>query len=307
MKILKNLINIVLDNLNILIIYRFGKAVGDQLCLTAVTEIIKRNSKKKIVLFTSHPEIFYHNTDFYKIYSLTKNIKSKILLKFFKLLSCESLFEYGSPLKHINGKYFLQQIDKKEHLAIAHLANFSFKKDNNFNLSCKINFTDNELEYYINKFLLPKNVAVIQSETKKTFTNNKNWNINNFQNIVDSMSNINWCQIGFNEKKLNNTIDFTKNTNLREFSYIISKADFILCLESLYNHVASAFEKKVFMITSGFIPVDHVHYKNTIPILCKEKLECSPCYLLSECPIDNKPCTENISSSEVIKVIKENT
>ena len=40
MKILKNLINIVLDNLNILIIYRFGKAVGDQLCLTAVTEIV---------------------------------------------------------------------------------------------------------------------------------------------------------------------------------------------------------------------------------------------------------------------------
>ena len=49
------------------------------------------------------------------------------------------------------------------------------------------------------------------------------------------MSNINWCQIGFNEKKLNNTIDFTKNTNLREFSYIISKADFILCLAFIHH------------------------------------------------------------------------
>ena len=42
MRILIDLINKILDLFSVLIIYRYGKAVGDQLCLTAVLEIIKK-------------------------------------------------------------------------------------------------------------------------------------------------------------------------------------------------------------------------------------------------------------------------
>ena len=306
MKLLKFLISKMLDYSNFQIIYRNGSAIGDQLCLTAVVEHIRESSKKRIILFTSKPEIFYNNESFYKIFSIKNDLKSKIILKILKLLNCKNIIEYRSKKKAQNNQYFLKQLNKKEHLAVAHINDEKLKKNISNDLFCKIKFSSEEINRYEKKFILPKKFAVVQSETKTTFTENKNWNTESFQYIIDNIKEVEWYQIGYKEKKLNNTIDYTENTNLREFAYIISKANFVVCLESLYNHVASAFQKKVFMIVSGFIPVEHVIYRNTIPIQYDQYLECKPCYLLTKCPIPNKPCTNKINPSDVVEIIKKN-
>jgi ADP-heptose:LPS heptosyltransferase len=51
--------------------------------------------------------------------------------------------------------------------------------------------------------------------------------------------------------------------NIRELAYIASKSEFILCLEGFLNHLASCFQKKTFIVTSGFIPSSVISYKNT--------------------------------------------
>ena len=306
MRILIDLINKILDLFSVLIIYRYGKAVGDQLCLTAVLEIIKKKKNKKIILFTNYPEFFLHNKSIYKLFSLKNVYKAKICTKIFRLFLGKNILEYGSPIKHENGLYFLSRYSKDIHLAATHLHNFEINFKDIKNVSCKIEFSEEEIKIYQKKFSLPNNFAVIQSETKTSFTKNKNWGTDNFQKVVDNMREINWVQVGNNEKILNNTINLTDKTNLREFAYIISRANFVLCLESLYNHVASAFNKKVFMICSGFIPFEHVKYDNTLPIYFNENLQCWPCYLISDCKIKGKPCTSKIDPLNVVQIIKKN-
>ena len=59
MRILIDLINKILDLFSVLIIYRYGKAVGDQLCLTAVLEIIKKKKIKRLYYLQIIQSFFY--------------------------------------------------------------------------------------------------------------------------------------------------------------------------------------------------------------------------------------------------------
>jgi hypothetical protein len=79
----------------------------------------------------------------------------------------------------------------------------------------------------------------------------------------------------------------------------------MLCLEGLYNHLGNCFSKKTFLILSGFASEKNIKYSNNILIKKFDHLKCYPCYRL-ECNIKGKPCTNLITSDEVVDIIKNN-
>ena len=302
---MSKLINFLLDKLNILIIYRQGNALGDQICLTSVLKEIKKTYKKKIILFTPFPELFFCNQNINYIFKLKTNLFYKILLKIIVSMQGSFIIEYRTKEKDFENKYFLEKIKKPDHLAKIHAEQF-LNLDIKENINCKFNFSEKELLFYQKKFdyLLNETYAIVQSETSKKFTNIKNWDLNKIQNIINFYNKIKWVQVGKGESILQNTIDL-RNVNIREMAFIFKNSLFILCLESFYNHLASAFNKKVFLIASGFIPSIFFKYENTIVIKSPTKPECEPCFIKGNCPLKNKICTESISSDDVISQIKK--
>jgi len=167
---------------------------------------------------------------------------------------------------------------------------FYFSTEEELNLSKKLN--------------LPKVYALIHSEAKNTFSKLKNWGHENMQEIVYSLDCIPWIQIGKSgEIKLKNS-EHRFDLSIREIAYVVKNCKFLVSNEGLFNHVASCFDKKKFIILSGMIPKEAIAYDNNISFLKVDDLKCYPCYKLNNCIIGNKPCISRTTSKEVIEKIK---
>ena len=88
-------------------------------------------------------------------------------------------------------------------------------------------------------------------------------------------------------------------------AFIISNSDFLVCMEGMYNHMASAVNKKNFLIHTGFLTVESVKYPNNILIENNSKLKCYPCFSF-DCTEHRKHCDENLTSDYAINIIKTN-
>ncbi len=305
------IVNKLLKILNIFILYRFGSAIGDQLCMTAIVENLFDQHKLKVVIFSNYSEFFENNPKVYKNYSFKRipKLLRNILLSFLRICEGDNIANFCFPA---NSKITLEQYMRKTKAKIslieAHSLYFQ-KKLGLKNSSPKIYFSNAELQRFAEKFnKLPSNFSIIQPIGKTTYTPNKEWGFNNFQKVVDSNKNILWIQAGLhNDALLDNVIDYRgKTDNLRELAYVISKARFILSLEGLLNHIAASVGTKSFCIFSGFHPTEIATYSTTVPIVLDPQEECSPCWLLDKCPQDRKYCTDKILPEHIINTIKAN-
>ena len=152
---------------------------------------------------------------------------------------------------------------------------------------------------------LPKNFAIIQPIGKTTYTPNKEWGFDKFQNVVEKTKEINWVQSGLKDDLLlKYVLDLRGETkSLRELAFLISKADFVLCLEGLLNHLAAAVNTKSFVVFSGFSQIELAKYDTSIAIAKVPQVECSPCWLLENCPKEKKYCTEDILVEDVVESV----
>ena len=66
-------INLFLEKHNYLIIFRYGNAIGDHICLTGIISKIY-NKNLKIIIFSNYTEFFLHNPKVYKTFNLKKKI-----------------------------------------------------------------------------------------------------------------------------------------------------------------------------------------------------------------------------------------
>ena len=104
---------------------------------------------------------------------------------------------------------------------------------------------------------------------------------------------------------LKTVIDFRGQRKLlRELAYVISKAQFVFCLEGLLNHMASSVNTKSIVIFSGFHPIEIAKYETTLAIVKNPQVNCAPCWLLHKCPKEHKWCTDGISVSQVVDTLK---
>ena len=298
-RILRNKINKLIDKKNIILIYRKGSAIGDHLYMTSVLREIASKGYK-IILFSNYFELFLNNIRIKKIYKMKKNI-----FFFLNLFKGRNILEFRSPYNNIENKHFLFfHKNSKIHLSKANSEHFNLdlkyeKLDNEFF------FSKNELTKWNKSIHLPLKFSLIQSTTKKKFTSNKEWDINGMQGIVNHFKKINWIQIGkSDEPKLKNCTHLL-NLNLRELAYVVYKSEFLVTYEGLFNHIASCFNKKNFLIHTGFLPIEAFNYKNNILIENNKDYPCYPCYDIN-CKDHLNLTKKNIKIEEVIKKIEDN-
>ena len=155
---------------------------------------------------------------------------------------------------------------------------------------------------------MPFKYALVQSQGKSYYSTLKQWDLNKLQKVINDFPNIKWVQIGLeNEFKFENVIDLRSKTSLRELGYLFSQASFLLTHEGFYSHFSSCFNLKTFVIHPGISMINNFKYPNTIHIQKIDNLDCYPCYLKNNCPKQEQICMENISSEDVVNVIKKNT
>ena len=302
---MKHLINKILKFLNLIIIYRDGFAYGEQLYMSALVNKLK---EKKIILLTTCIDLFENNPDVYFLINLRqKNIAINLLIYLLNFLQGSNIILFY-PLKshNLNNKNYLNYYPYNKHV-IEINSERSNVKFNKIDLKNFFYFSEIEEEELEKKFKSLGSFSLIQSETKDTFTNNKNWDVSKIQEIVNSFPKKNWVQIGLeNDEKLRNIIDLRDKTSIRELAFLIKKSEFVVCLEGFFAHLSSCFNTRAYVIYSGIVPIENLVYDNVIPIDNTKNLKCSPCYKIKDCDLDKKYCTEDILASDVITKILKN-
>ncbi len=240
----RKLVNFYLERNNYIIIFRHGSAIGDHVYMSGVIKEIN-NFNKKILLFTNYYQIYLHSPRIHRLYKIKKN---SYIWFFLKSLKCKNILEFNSihatkENHEIKKKYFLNFHHKKGHLAEAMSEHFNMSL--NFkNFKNEFFFSKIEIKDFDNELNLPDRFSLIQSVSKSSFTNNKEWKLEGMQNIIDHFNHINWFQIGLSsEPNLKNCGKFL-DLDLRKLAFVISKCDFLVTYEGLFNHLASCFEKK---------------------------------------------------------------
>ncbi len=295
-------INYLLKKKNFLIIYRNGSAIGDHVYMSSIIKKISEKKIFKILLFTNYYEFYINNPRIYKLFKINKKSPIWFLLN---NLNSNSILEFRSTFDDNKNKHFLYyHKPSKIHLAQAMSSHFNLNIDYK-NLENEIFFSKKEIKIYEKKIQLPDNFALIQSFSKSSYTKNKDWKYEGMQAIINYFNKINWIQIGHrDEPKLSNCAHLL-NLSFRELSYVISRCNFLVTYEGLFNHLASCFNKKNFLIHLGFLPVEAFNYKNNIVIEKNKDLECYPCYS-PNCDLHQEFKLNNLNEDYVIKLINQN-
>ncbi len=300
--ILQSPLNYFLKKNRILIIFRKGSAIGDHVYMSSVIRKIHEKGFYKIFLFTNYYEFYINNP---RIHRLFKIKKKNLIWSLLNLVKGEMILEFRCIYKDYDNKHFLTHyLPKNLHLAQGMSEHFNLDLDYN-NLQNEIFLSNEEIKIYEKKINLPKDFVLIQSSSKSIYTQNKEWTFEGMQKIIDHFDKFKWVQIGTNnEPKLKNCRHLL-DLNYRELSYVISKSKFLVVYEGLFNHIASCFNKKTFVIHLGFLHINSFKYSNNVIIHQNEKLKCYPCFLL-KCN-NHKSFSKNFMGEEfVIDVIKRN-
>ncbi|WP_440923643.1 hypothetical protein [Candidatus Pelagibacter sp.] len=295
-----NFINKILEKKNFVIIFRNGTAIGDHVYMSSILREIFLNHKKKIILFTNYYEFYLFNPRIYKLFKMKK--KSPIWF-FLRNLMGNSILEFRSIHDSKNEKHFLYYHKKNIHLAHANSEHFplDLKYDD---IKNEIFFSKNEINEFQLTLNLPTNFSLIHSTSKKSFTKNKEWSVEGMQSIVNYFDKIKWIQIGKKgEPELKNCKKMF-DLNYRKLCYVISKCNFLVTYEGLFNHLASCFDKKNFIIHLGFLPIESFKYRNNIIIEKNNHLKCYPCYKLN-CGLHQDFAKSQINKNFVINSIED--
>jgi len=300
-KLFTNLINVILYKKNIVVVFRNGSAIGDHVYMTGVIREMAQK-KIKIILFSNYYQLFENN---YRIYRLFRPHSKSYIWFFLNIFKGKNILEFRSRYDKKENKHFLFY-HKKTNIHLSQAMSEHFKMNLNYmNLQNEFFFSKEELVTFEDKIKLPNEFALIQSTTKNTYTPNKNWSVSGMQGIINHFTNINWIQIGkLNEPKLDNC-RLLLDLNLRELAYVIFRSKFIVSYEGLFNHLGSCFNKKVFLIHVGFLPVEAFKYKNNIIIENNKSYPCYPCFDI-DCRDHKEFTKKNIRLEKVIQDIEKN-
>ena len=295
--------NILLGVFNYVIIYRCGNAIGDHMYMSSIIREIRLNKKKKILLFSNYYVLFQNNKRINYLFEFKIN---SYIWFFLSCLKGKNILEFNSiNIEKMNNIYYLHY-HKNHKISLAQAASEHFKMNIDYsNLKNEFFFSKNEIKEYKKKFSFEEKFSLIQSVTKNSFTKNKEWKIEGMQKIIDSFPEINWIQIGtLNEPRLKNCKHIL-NSNLREVAYLIHKCDFLVSYEGFFNHLASCFNKKTFLIHTGFLHADSIKYSNNILIDVNHKMNCYPCFKMN-CKDHKKKFLKNLKDAKVIEIIRNN-
>lgn len=292
-----------LDNNDFIVIFRKGMAIGDQLCMSAIIKKVKEFYNKKVIVFTSYPDLFKFNPEIYKVINYN-DLKKPI----------RNIIRSNKNIINFNSNWRMNE--EKKSLIDHHsssLKNISLK-----NCKPKIFLDDNEIDKFNKKFRLPDNYYLIISQVGglnvRKISRLKEFGFNNYQYIIDKTKDkINWVQTGVSsDRVLNNTkLNLCGKTNLRELFILVSKASAVFCSEGFLTHICAAFNVKNYCITSDFIYPELTPYPNKITIQRNNSHQevCSYCkkwyngrHCIEKCP-EKRSWLRDININKIVEFL----
>lgn len=283
-----------------------GNGLGDMLIMTAVMRLIYRATGQRFIILTKKPDIFAHNP----LVARVIPISGPIIKPFAKWFMRNIHHDHMGECCWRPGQAITPDIVQQDHRRPVHLAqlnsehlglNLDYSK-----IACEIYFSDDEILTWDRKYRdLPQDFAIIKPTGRTDWTPNKEWGVENYQAVVNGLPQIPWIQVGENKDEcLHNVLDLRGKTSVRELFYLIKRARFVLAVEGLYNHAASAFGTPSFVVFSGIHLPEIACYANTRAIVRVPQTACAPCMLPTPCPVPGKPCTGDIRPEAVIQRIQ---
>ncbi len=283
--------------------YRIGNALGDQVCLTTLLPALRAYQRGRIVVITNHGEIFFNNPHIWKLIDLKRSqIVQRWVGKLLGRLRGDRILNFLFENPNRTFEDYIRNPIRGIPIAQVYSLHFPFPLDLR-GCSPEVFLTSEEREHYAKKFtLLPERFAVIQSQGKTSYTPNKEWDVEEFQKVVNRFSKIPWVQLGLHsDARLNGVVDLRGQTKtFRELAFVIERADFVFCLEGLFSHLAAAVGTPSIVLFSGFHAQEMLLYRTTIPVSRVPQVSCAPCGLTTPCPVPGKPCTGDIHADDVI-------
>jgi|6_EtaG_2_1085325.scaffolds.fasta_scaffold17200_3 hypothetical protein len=154
-------------------------------------------------------------------------------------------------------------------------------------LKCVMHLTHEEKKFakdFHEKVLNSERFITIEPYSKDNYTPNREYPIDKWQNIIDSLhSEIKIVQVGNSKNVLKNVIDLTGETTFREAISVIRRSELFIASESGLVHGATAVDTKSVVIITGYQHERMVAYPQNINVNiashgpCGLKIECGQC------------------------------
>jgi ADP-heptose:LPS heptosyltransferase len=154
------------------------------------------------------------------------------------------------------------------------------------------------------------NFICIEPNIKESFTPNKDWGFDRWQELVNLMTeyininniNLEILQIGSGEGRiLKNVINVSGKFTFRETARVLQKSSLFISYIGGLTHLSKAVDRNSIVLVSAWEPLELATYPDNINLY--SNIECSNCGLKIECP-NNIKCMKDILVSDVYEKFK---
>jgi ADP-heptose:LPS heptosyltransferase len=268
-------------------LFFYYHGLGDSLLFSSVLFELGKQSRKRYFVGTKHAEIYRGNP-----FAIVLPLKQVINYKLGRLISL-----LGGEVKHVD--YYHKGHPPKQHI-LELLADRVGLKD--VPRIPKIFLSDAEK----NKRLLPESKkpwVAIQSTGLSTWTDNKNWGVENFRSVARSLAReFSVVQLGASgDPSLGVDLELQGRLPIRDVFVLLRECGVFVGQEGFLMHAAAAVDLLSVIVYGGFLAPWQTGY--SINENLYSNVECAPCWLETKCPHEKK-CMAMITPRMVVEKIK---
>ncbi len=267
-----------------LLLYYHG--IGDALLFNAVLHDLGKQNSMRYLVGSPHAEIYRGNP-----YVIHLPFSQAINYKIARVLK---LLGMGGLVTHVN--YYHESKIPKKHILQLLSERFGLRK---IPAGPLLILSDEEKATR----LLPtseKPWVAIQSMGMKKWTDNKNWGVSNFQEVVRLLSyKYSFVQLGpKGDLLLEGATDLTGKLSLRQVVSVMRECKSFIGQEGFLMHAAASQHVPSVIVYGGFLAPWQSGFTWNVNLFTP--LECSPCWLEGTCPWEKK-CMTMISPGQVVR------
>ena len=264
-------------------IFFYYHGLGDSVLFNSVVYELGRQTGKRYLVGTKHREIYQGNP-----HALILPFPQYANYKIFRILG--SVF--GLKIHHID--YYYEGYPPKRHILELLCNRVGLEKSLK---SPSIFLSEKEKEIR----LLPdtgKPWVAIQSTGLSTWTDNKNWGVENFREVVRVLqSRVSFLQIGApDDTPLNVDLQWQGKLSIRSVFHVLQQCQLFIGQVGFLMHAAASVGVPSVIVYGGFEAPWQSGYNENINLY--SDVVCSPCWLENKCPYEKK-CMTMISPLQV--------
>jgi ADP-heptose:LPS heptosyltransferase len=268
-------------------LHLYFHGIGDSLLFNTVLFHLGRNTGKKFLVGSPHPEIYQGNpfVSHLPCKSHTTTVYLRRLLKIFKIVN---------EVEYIN--YYQHDVIPKRHIFDLLCERMDLSETPKRPIIC---LTPEEKSQ---SFLPRSNKPwiAIQSTGNSAHTENKNWSVEKFQEVAAVLCRrYAIAQFGApDDPPLKVDVNLCGKISLRQVFVALRECRGFVGQEGFLMHASAASEVPSVIIYGGFVAPWQTGYEDNINIY--NQVPCAPCWLVAPCP-HSKRCMNEISSLQVIE------